>query len=135
MSITPSTVLAYLGDAVMSLQVREYLIEKGFVHPKKLLDESIHFVSAVNQAKFMKLILREDLLTEQEFGVYRRAYNHKFTSKAKNADIKSYKYATALEALWGYWYQQKELERLTQMWDKYKAVVEEKHETIHLLQE
>ncbi|HHX53186.1 MAG TPA: ribonuclease III [Erysipelothrix sp.] len=135
MSLTPSSVLAYLGDAVMSLQVREYLIEKGHVNPKKLLDKSILFVSAVSQAQFMKLVLKEDLLTEEEYKVYRRAYNHKFTSKAKNVDIKSYKYSTGLEALWGYWYQQKETDRLTQMWDKYKAVVEEKHETIHLLQE
>lgn len=135
MSQTPSTVLAYLGDAVMSLQVREYLIEKGIIHPKRLLEESIQFVSAINQAKFMRLILKEDWLTETEFKIYRRAYNHKFLSKAKNADIMSYKLATGLEALWGYWYQEKEVERLEQMWDKYKTAVEEKHETIHLLQE
>ncbi len=134
MSQTPSTVLAYLGDAVLSLQVREYLIESGLVNAKKLLEESIWFVSAVNQAKFMKLILQEELLSEDEFKVYRRAYNYKFASKAKNADIQSYKYASGLEALWGYWYQTKNYSRLEQMWDKYKTVVKEKHERIHLLQ-
>lgn len=135
MSLTPSTVLAYLGDAVMSLQVREYLIDKGLVNPKKLLEASIHFVSAKSQAEFMKLILEEELLSDQEFKIYRRAYNHKFTSKAKNVDFMAYKYATGLEALWGYWYQQNQVERLEQMWDIYKSVVEGKHETIHLLQE
>ena len=34
----------------------------------------------------------------------RRARNHKSASKPKNADAMDYKYATALEALIGYWH-------------------------------
>lgn len=131
----PSSVLAYMGDSVMSLQVREYLIKKGITQPSKLLKHSIEFVSAANQAVFMKHLLDEKCLNEEEFLVFRRGFNHKFRSKAKNANITEYKYSTALEALWGYWYLKGDETKLTQMWDKYKTFSEEKHATIHLLQE
>ncbi len=127
-------VLAYIGDAVLSLQVREYLVKQGITKPQRLLDESIKFVSAVAQAEFIKEILNQEILTTQETTIFRRAYNYKFHSKAKNADINSYKYSTGLEALWGYWYLDQQHERLEQMWDKYKTFQKEKYETIHLLQ-
>ena len=128
-------VLAYIGDAVLSLQVREYLVNKGISKPQRLLDESIQFVSAVAQAEFIKEIINQESLTQQELAIFRRAYNYKFNSKAKNADINSYKYSTGLEALWGYWYLENQHERLEQMWDKYKTFQKGKYETIHLLQE
>ena len=128
-------VLAYIGDAVLSLQVREYLVNKGISKPQRLLDESIKFVSAVAQAEFIKEVINQESLTQQELAIFRRAYNYKFHSKAKNADINSYKYSTGLEALWGYWYLENQHERLEQMWDKYKTFQKEKYETIYLLQE
>lgn len=134
MSITSSSVLALIGDAVLSLQVREYLAKQGLVKPQKLLDESIKFVSAVSQSDFIKYLISDNILSEEELLIFRRAYNYKFHSKAKNADINSYKYATGLEALWGYWHLYEHPERLELMWDKYKTFVKEKHETIHLLQ-
>lgn len=130
-----SSVLAFIGDAVLSLQVREYLVEQGLVKPQKLLEESIQFVSALSQAQFIKQVIHDKLLSEEELVIFRRAYNHKFQSKAKNADVKSYKYATGLEALWGYWYLNKQNDRLEQMWNKYKTYKKENYETIHLLQE
>lgn len=129
-----SNVLAYVGDAVLSLQVREYLVLEGIVKPQKLLDESIKYVSAVAQSEFMKEILKQNWLDEAEMAIYRRAYNHKFHSKAKNAEINEYKQATGLEALWGHWYLTHNQDRLNQMWDKYKTWVKEKYETIYLLQ-
>lgn len=135
MSPLSSSVLAFVGDAMLSLQVREYLAKEGLVKPQKLLEESIKFVSAMNQATFMKSLLDDEVLTKEEYAIFRRAYNYKFHSKAKNADINSYKYSTGLEALWGHWYLNNQHDRLNQMWDRYKTSVREKHETIHLLQE
>ena len=57
-----SGALAFVGDAVWSLQVREYLLEKGIQKPKDLQRMSIRFVSANAQASFIRLfVLRPDL--------------------------------------------------------------------------
>ena len=49
-------------------------------------------------------MMRDGFLSEAEEALVRRARNHKSASKPKNADAMDYKYATALEALIGYWY-------------------------------
>ena len=126
------SVLAYMGDSVLSTQVREYLILNGLTRPEELLSASNFFVSAIFQAKFMTVLLKENCLDEKELSIYRRGFNYKNRSIAKNADLKSYRMATGLEALWGYWFLNKMTERLKQMWDKYKTFTEEKYGTIYL---
>lgn len=128
------SVLAYMGDAVLSSQVREYLILNGLTRPEELLNASNFFVSALYQAKFMKVILDENDLDEAELSIYRRGFNYKNRSIAKNADVKSYRMATGLEALWGYWFINNYAERLGQMWDKYRTYTEENYGTIYLRQ-
>lgn len=53
-----------------------------------------------------------DELTEQEQALVKRARNRKYSSKAKNADPVTYKWATAFEALVGYLYLADDTERL-----------------------
>ena len=127
--------LAYIGDAVMSLQVRQYLVEKHITHPRKLLNESIKFVSAPSQALFVDYLLTNDELNELEMGIYRRGRNHKSQSIAKNADVIAYRKSTGLEALWGYLYLNQENERLGYFWELFRNFVEGKYETIHLREE
>ncbi len=126
------SVLAYMGDSVLAVQVREYLILNGLTRPEELLNASNFFVSAVFQAKFMKVILDQECLNELELSIYRRGFNYKNRSIAKNADIKSYRMATGLEALWGYWFLNNQTDRLGQMWDKYKTYTKENYGTIYL---
>ena len=58
--------LAYLGDAVFSLLVREHLIEKGYGRAKDLQRESIRYVSAKAQAHFFHALENEGFFTEDE---------------------------------------------------------------------
>ena len=78
--------------------------------------------------------LDENDLDEAELSIYRRGFNYKNRSIAKNADVKSYRMATGLEALWGYWFINNYTERLGQMWDKYRTYTEENYGTIYLRQ-
>ena len=96
-------VLAYLGDSIYENYVRKYLIDKGFSNVNDLQTESIKYVSAVSQAKYLQSMLDEDFLTQEEIDVFKRARNYKTTSHPKNCDIITYKYATGLEALIGYY--------------------------------
>ncbi len=95
-------VLAYLGDTIYEDYIRRYLIEKKIASVDELQKEAVSYVSAKSQAFFIKKLIANDMLTDEELEIVRRARNHKTNSHPKNCDIVTYKYATALEALIGY---------------------------------
>ena len=95
-------VLAYLGDTIYENYVRKYLIGKGIGNVNDLQKESINYVSAKSQAKFLQDMLDNKFLSDEEIIVVKRARNYKTTSHPKNCDIVTYKYATGLESLNGY---------------------------------
>lgn len=95
---TPS--LAYLGDCVLELLVRERLTLAGISSSKNLNKEALKFVSAPAQAAAMKNIL--ELLTEEESGYFRRGRNIGHTNTPKNATVAEYRTATGMETLFGF---------------------------------
>ena len=95
-------VLAYLGDGIYENYVRKYLINKGIGNVNDLQKEATSYVSAKSQAKFLQDMIDNNMLSEEELDVVKRARNYKTTSHPKNCDIITYKYATGLEALIGY---------------------------------
>lgn len=95
-------VLAYLGDTIYENYVRRFLINKGIGNVNDLQTESINYVSARAQAKFLTGFVEKDFFTEEELSVIKRARNYKSNSHPKNCDIVTYKHATGLEALIGY---------------------------------
>ncbi len=95
-------VLAYLGDTIYENYVRRYLINKKIGNVNSLQTESINYVSAKAQAKFLESMVDNGFLTNDEIDIVKRARNYKSNSHPKNTDIITYKYATGLEALIGY---------------------------------
>lgn len=95
-------VLAYLGDTIYENYVRRYLINKKIGNVNSLQTESINYVSAKAQAKFLESMIDNGFLTNDEIDIVKRARNYKSNSHPKNTDIITYKYATGLEALIGY---------------------------------
>ena len=95
-------VLAYLGDSVYENYIRKYLINTGIGNVNDLQSESIKYVSAKAQAKYMDLLINNNILTDEELNVFKRARNYKTTSHPKNTDIITYKIATGFEAVIGY---------------------------------
>lgn len=106
--------LAYLGDAIYELEIRKYLIEQNIAKVNQLQTESIKYVSAVNQAKYLKEMIDKNFFTNEELNVILRARNHK-SHKSKSTDIVTYKYSTALEAIIGYLYYQKNNKRIEEI--------------------
>lgn len=101
---TNSLVLAYLGDAIYEIYVRKHLISLGINKVNDLQEESKKYVSAKSQALFLKSMLEKEIFSEEEISVIKRGRNSKVSSHPKNIDIVTYKHATALEALIGYLY-------------------------------
>lgn len=114
--------LAYMGDAVYEQFVREKLLVEGGVKVNLLHRKATHYVKASAQAKAIKNLF--DSLYESEQALVKRARNHKFNSKAKNADAITYKWATAFEALVGYLYLAEENDRLQWVIDNAFEIIE-----------
>ena len=95
-------VLAYLGDTIYEDYIRRYLIKSGIGNVDRLQTESIIYVSAVNQSKFLLEMIDKGFFEEDELSIIKRARNYKGKTKPKNCDVASYNNATGLEALIGY---------------------------------
>lgn len=96
-------VLAYLGDAVYELFIREYLIGQGLAKVNELQKASLTYVSAVSQRKILEDLEKRSIFSEEEKEIITRGRN--MTShRSKTTDIITYKKATGLECLIGYLY-------------------------------
>lgn len=103
--------LAYVGDTIYDLYVREYLVRRGG-KVRKMHKTATSFVCAHAQSEAMLRI--RDLLTEAEADVARRARNA-HQNPPRNANPSEYHRATALEALIGYLYLTRQHQRLAEL--------------------
>ena len=110
-------VLAYLGDSVFSLMVRKFLIENSNIKPNGLNKKANSVVCAKTQAEIMRNL--KDNLSEDEQDIVMRARNSHTNNKAKNSTLEEYSLATQFEALLGYWYLNKQDDKINNMFLKY----------------
>lgn len=121
--------LAFEGDAVYSMYIRRHLIFQGLTKPNQLHREATKYVSAKAQANLISLMLEEGILTEKEEDIYKRGRNANSHTKAKNADIVTYRMSTGFEAVMGYLHMTEAIERLEELIDWcIKRVEEAAHE-------
>ena len=109
-TLSPLT-LAFTGDAVFSLYIREMLVCVANRPGGQLHKLSVNWVKAEAQSKGMHAIL--PILTEKELEVFKRGRNAHTSHTPKNQSGCDYHYATGFEALVGYLYLKDETERLT----------------------
>ena len=95
-------VLAFIGDGVHTLFVREQMVKLGDYKVNALNRMVKEKVNAGMQCKIFKKI--EPTLTEEEHDLAYRARNSVKGQGAKNYSAYEYNYATAFEALIGYLY-------------------------------
>lgn len=110
-----SAALAYLGDVVIELWVRERLVRSGLPNSRALNAGALKYVTAPAQAAAMKNIL--PLLDETEAAVYRRGRNLGHSSIPKNATVGEYRAATGMEALMGWLHLCGAQERISELLD------------------
>lgn len=118
--LNPS-VLAFVGDAVYGLLVREKLADT----PRKSGDLhtiSVKLVNATAQSRAYELI--KDLLDENETAIFKRGRNFHTSNTPKNSTKGEYHNATGLETLFGYWHLCGESERINELfniiWENFK---------------
>ncbi len=108
--LSPIT-LAFVGDAVYTLFVREKIVQDKDLKGAELNKRTSAVVKATAQAEFAYKIM--PLLTEEELEIFKRARNAKKGTKAKSATVSEYNASTGFEALIGYLYLTGEKERLS----------------------
>jgi len=108
-SYSPLT-LAYIGDAVYDLVIRSIIVGQANRPANELHGLATKYVRAGAQARMAEVLL--EMLSEEEAAVYRRGYNAKPRTTAKNASLRDYHKATGYEALLGYLYLSNRVDRL-----------------------
>ncbi len=94
--------LAFLGDAVYALYVRDKLVRSHTGKAGALQNSASKILSARGQSALLDTLL--PIFTEEETAVYKRGRNAKKATKSKNADAVEYARSTGLEAVLGYLY-------------------------------
>ncbi len=109
-------VLAFIGDAVYSLYVREKLSLQHDLKTGELNKRTVAIVNAGAQAKLIQKIL--PILSEEEQQIYKRGRNAKKTTRSKSASVKDYNSSTGFEALIGYLYLTGNIDRINSLLDE-----------------
>ncbi len=108
--------LAYLGDSVLEIRVREKLVNNGISGSGRLNAASLSYVKASEQAAAMRRIT--ELLTEEEALVYKRGRNMSGGNVPKSATMSEYRTATGMEVLFGYLHLLGRHERIDELFNK-----------------
>lgn len=116
-----SDVLAFVGDGVFGLLVREYLASASNAHAAAQHSRAVAMVRCEAQAEYMKRILPH--LNDEEEGVFRRGRNH-HTSHSPRKSSAAYHTATGLEALFGYLYLGGNIQRIRELFEYCKENTE-----------
>ncbi len=106
-------VFAFVGDAVFTLYVREFLASSSTKKAGVLHTETSRFVKASFQAHLIDCLY--PVLTESEMRICNTARNIKTHNIAKNSNLEEYKKATSFESLLGYLYMTKDNARLMEI--------------------
>jgi len=120
--LSPLT-LAYVGDGVYELFVRDYIVSKGNCPVKKLHSRAVEFVRCEFQAKVLSEVLMP-LFTQEEMEICLRGRNAHVSHVPKNSSVADYHGATAFECVFGYLYLSGKLDRLRLFFDKIIETVE-----------
>jgi ribonuclease-3 family protein len=107
--------LAYIGDGVLELLVREKLISSGETSTGKLSALAQKIVCAPAQSEMVDKLL--PLLTEEEEAAYKLGRNHKVSGKPKKATVVEYHRATGMEAVFGYLHLKGRHERIRELFN------------------
>lgn len=117
--------LAYMGDAVLEVRVREHLLLSGRTKPNTPHHEATKYVSAKAQSMIVHRMIEEQYLTEEELAIYRRGRNAKSGTVPKNTDVQTYRNSSGFEAVLGSLYLTKQYERMNKIIDYAIQIVEE----------
>ena len=115
-SLIPTLNLAFIGDGVYDLLVRERLVRESNDHVGELNRRKVELVNCKAQAEAIERIL--PLLGDDEIDIFKRGRNANVKSPSKHSTLSDYHAATGLETLFGYLYLKGEQERINTLFEQ-----------------
>ncbi|MBR6071433.1 MAG: ribonuclease III [Acholeplasmatales bacterium] len=109
--------LAYIGDSVYEVYIREYVLSKGYNKVKDLHKNVIIFTSGESQADIVHHLINDNILCDEELTIFKRGRNSHVHSVRKNISIQDYLDATGFEAVIGYLYLNGQKDRMEELID------------------
>lgn len=117
--------LAYIGDAIYELKIREYILESGFQDVNKLHKLAVKYTSGEAQAQIVDFLIHNNELTEEEISYYKRGRNSGHSKNRRSISVISYKKATGFEAMIGFLHLTAQNQRLEELLKRIVQIVEE----------
>ncbi len=108
--------LAFIGDGVYDLLVRDYLVRQANRPVGELNKRKVALVNCESQAAFTKSLMPK--LSEREQAVYKRGRNAAPKCTPKHGTVADYHSATGLEALFGYLHINGEQDRIKELFNE-----------------
>lgn len=121
--------LAFIGDGVYELMVRERLLADGSMPAGKLHAMSVRRVKATAQAAAFEGLL--EICSEEEREILRRGRNANLSRLPRSCTPEEYHKATAIEALFGYLYLEGRIDRLQVLFNQMEDVANHENQSIH----
>ncbi len=110
--------LAYIGDAVYELRIRNYLLSKNLTKVNELHKKAIMYTQGKSQSYAMHYFLDNNLLSEEEIAMFKRGRNSSVAKIRKNISRADYLEGTGFESLIGFLYLSNKLDRMNEIIDK-----------------
>lgn len=107
--------LAYVGDGVYELLVRQYLCARGNMPMGKLHSLGVSMVRASAQSDALEIIL--PVLSEEEETIFKRGRNASSAGVPRHSDPAQYRRSTGIEALFGFLYLSNRIDRVQELFD------------------
>ena len=113
---------------IYELYIRQHVLRTGKTKPNVLHREATRYVSAKAQANLIQQMLdKRVIFNRRRIRILQTWRNAKSHTKAKNADVITYRMSTGFEAMVGYLYLSGQKERLDEVIAWCIQQVEEKH--------
>ncbi len=110
--------LAYIGDAVYELRIRNYLLSQNLTKVNELHKKAICYTQGKSQSYAMHYFLDNNLLTDEEVSMFKRGRNSNVGKIRKNISRADYLEGTGFESLIGYLYLSNKMDRMNEIIDK-----------------
>ena len=108
--------LAFFGDSVYEVYVREQIVKLGTMPIDKLHKKAVQYVNAGFQSYAYDIIAEQ--LTEEETEIFKRGRNATGNNVPRSSNPKDYRRATGMEALFGYLYLTGQNDRIKELFEK-----------------
>ena len=96
--------LAYIGDAIYELRIRNYVLSLGLTKVNDMNKKAVEFTKGEAQAQVMRHMIENNMLSDEEMDMFKRGRNSSVKKIRKNISRADYLEGTGFESLVGYLY-------------------------------